>query len=88
MKLPETLVASRAAALLQALEPRLASGGTLTLDGGDVARVDTAGIQLLLYINRELARRGGSLRWSAASVTLTDAARLLGLEGALAFDAK
>ncbi|MEW9572787.1 lipid asymmetry maintenance protein MlaB [Rhodanobacter sp. Si-c] len=62
------------AELLEALQ-----GGGVTLDGSGVERVDTAALQLLVLLRRELDRRGGTLAWRGTSEALNDAAGLLGL---------
>jgi ABC-type transporter Mla MlaB component len=49
------------------------------LDGSRVERVDTAALQLLVLLRRELDGRGGTLAWQGASEALNDAAGLLGL---------
>ncbi|WP_370299420.1 lipid asymmetry maintenance protein MlaB [Abyssibacter sp.] len=58
----------------------------VTLDGEDVSRVDTPGLQLLAGFVMERARCGRETGWSAASVALLDGARLLGMEAMLALD--
>jgi len=52
---------------------------TIELDGREVERVDTAALQLLTLFKREVAARGGTLRWMGASDALDEAAGLLGL---------
>ena len=54
-------------------------GGAVVLDGGHVERVDTAALQLLVLLRRELDGRGGTLAWRGSSEALNDAAGLLGL---------
>lgn len=60
--------------LLGALE-----AGAIVLDGGQVERVDTAALQLLVLFRRELDARGGTLGWHGTSDALNEAAGLLGL---------
>lgn len=55
------------------------NAGAIVLDGGQVERVDTAALQLLVVFRRELDARGGTLAWHGASVALNEAAGLLGL---------
>ena len=62
------------AELLGALE-----AGAIVLDGGQVERVDTAALQLLVLLRRELDARGGTLGWHGTSDALSEAAGLLGL---------
>ncbi|GAB3789649.1 STAS domain-containing protein [Dyella agri] len=54
-------------------------GGSVALDGSQVERVDTAALQLLLLLRRELDKHGSTLAWRGASEALNDAAGLLGL---------
>jgi anti-anti-sigma regulatory factor len=53
--------------------------GAIVLDGGQVERVDTAALQLLVLFRRELDARGGTLGWRGTSDALNEAAGLLGL---------
>ena len=62
------------AELLRALDER-----AIVLDGEAVERIDTAALQLLALFRREVATRGGSVRWREPSGALHDAASLLGL---------
>ncbi len=60
--------------LLQAAEAQI-----VVLNGGEVERVDTAFLQLLMLFRRELETRGGSLKWHGVSEALAEGAALLGL---------
>ena len=54
---------------------RLAKHGALTLDLSDLDELDTAGVQLLLWLKRDLASRGSALvliRHSPAVVEVLD----------------
>jgi phospholipid transport system transporter-binding protein len=53
--------------------------GAIVLDGTQVERVDTAALQLLVLLRRELDAHGGTLRWHGTSDALNEAASLLGL---------
>ncbi len=57
----------------------VADAKVVVLNGGEVERVDTAFLQLLMLFRRELDGRGGSLSWGGASDVLTEGACLLGL---------
>ena len=61
----------------------LRSSSALILDGSDVAKVDTAGIQLLTLFFRDAADRKLEIRWHGASERLQLAARQLGLDDIL-----
>lgn len=62
------------AELLRALDER-----AIVLDGQAVERIDTAALQLLALFRREVATRGGAVRWFEPSEALHNAAGLLGL---------
>jgi len=74
---------SMAAELRGTLDMALGGEGPLTVDAGAVERVDTAGVQLLLALRQESARRGRPLQWRAASPALRETAARLGLANAL-----
>lgn len=78
LALPADCRIAASPALKDALLGRL-DEGTITLDGSQVERADTAALQLLLLFRRELAMRGGNLSWLGASAALLEAADLLGL---------
>ena len=56
---------------------------TCIIRAGNVTRMDAAGAQLLHALIGELADRGATVRWVAASHSLITAARTLGLEAQL-----
>lgn len=69
-------------ATLAVLQAELAAplgAGALVLDGQQVERIDTAVLQLLMLVRRELDTRGGTLAWRGTSNVLNEAASLLGL---------
>lgn len=53
------------------------------LDGGQVDRVDTAGLQVLLAFFQEAQNRGIEITWSESSDSLKAAARWAGLQDKL-----
>ena len=61
------------------------AAGALVLDGGAVARVDAAGLQLLCAA---VAAATGHVVWQRPSTVLRDAAALLGLTTALQLQAR
>lgn len=67
------------AALLEAQAPV-----ELALDG--VTEFDSAGVQLLLWLKRELSARGRSLHIPSVSAPVSDALLLLGLAGFIGYD--
>lgn len=67
------------AALKTQLLGALEQGAGVVLDASQVERVDTAALQLLVLLRRELQARGGALDWRGASEAFNEAAGLLGL---------
>lgn len=65
------------ARLLAAIE-----AGPVVIDGGSIERADSAGLQLLVSLERSLSSRGELLSYRAVSQPLLDAARILGLSAA------
>ena len=60
-----------------------ANGDPVIVDGGDVERVDTAGLQLLVALARRQQQAGRRLSWKAASPLLLKCGERLGLIEAL-----
>jgi ABC-type transporter Mla MlaB component len=73
--LPERLQVSQADALLGELKTAAVSSEALELDGSQVSKIDTAGLQLLVA----LTKTAPAWSWRAASPALVEAGRLLGL---------
>lgn len=57
--------------------------GPLCIDVGDLLAVDTAGVQLLVALRLDAARRGRELYFRGESPRLDQALDLLGLRGAV-----
>ena len=57
--------------------------GKVVLDGSEVQQADTAALQLLMLLQREMKARGGTLGWRGTSDALNNAAGLLGLSQTL-----
>ena len=72
--------------LQAALMPHLATEEPVVLDGDQVARVHTAGLQLLHAFIRDRAARGCETTIATPSPTLTQAARDLALAVSLGVD--
>jgi anti-anti-sigma regulatory factor len=70
---------SQAPALRERLLKALAVGGPVTLDGGDVAQVDTACLQVLSAFARDAATASQPVAWARISPALRDGAAMLGL---------
>lgn len=80
LKLPEDLRIQAAATLRDRLLVALDGTGALRLQGGDVARLDTAGLQLLVAAAAEAKCRGRELHLVAPAKSLKEGLRRLGLD--------
>lgn len=83
IKLGASLRIQDVAASHRLLERTLEAGTPVRIDLGELADVDTAGVQLLIAYGREAARRGIELRWSGETPVLLNALKLLGMNGSL-----
>jgi anti-anti-sigma regulatory factor len=83
LRLPERFTVETAAQVLEDIRARLAKGGKLTIDLSDVCTVDTAGLQLLAVVRRQLSLDGQECEIKSVSDALKDNARLLGVAGIL-----
>ena len=61
----------------------VSAGRPIQLDAREVARIDTAGLQLLVAFAMEARRRGLAFEWRGASDTVRQAVRLTNLSGVL-----
>jgi anti-anti-sigma factor len=59
---------------------------TISLNGGDIEKIDSAGLQLLVALKKEAEAAGVEMRWSAASGLLKRNANQLGLGAMLHLD--
>lgn len=57
--------------------------GNVLIEGGEVIRIDAAGLQAVVAAIVRFRTAGTLWRWHNLSPAFTDAAKLLGLEGAL-----
>lgn len=87
MQLGEDLGIEASADLKQRLADGLEQRGVLRLDGSQVRRVHTAGMQVLCALFRSRRAAGLDTELQGASEALRDAARLLGLSAQLGLDA-
>jgi phospholipid transport system transporter-binding protein len=71
---------SQAPALRERLLKALAARSPVTIDGGDVAQVDTAALQVLCAFTRDAAGQGLSVAWGGVSGVLRDGVAMLGLD--------
>lgn len=79
----ERLSIEQVEALLPQLEESLHASGGVILDGADVQYCDTAGLQLLLSLQKTLSQTGHAVQWSNTSDVLLETAGYLGLRAAL-----
>ncbi len=79
MELPENLAIANAEHLHEQLETLLQKHQDVSLNGANVARADTAGLQTLLAFITALKQHSDSLEWVSPSEPLREAADLLGL---------
>jgi ABC-type transporter Mla MlaB component len=63
------------------------SSKKVLVDGSQVERIDTAGVQLLVAFASGLSKAGKTLEWSGASDLLLRSCRRLGVDGLLALPA-
>jgi anti-anti-sigma regulatory factor len=83
LRLPATLGIAQLAELREQFAAALDSGRPLAIDGAAVEQLDGAALQLLLAFQRAAASAGRAPDWRKPSPRLSDAAALLGLDGAL-----
>ncbi|MFT5161971.1 MAG: ABC-type transporter Mla MlaB component [Alteromonadaceae bacterium] len=78
-KLPAQLIVNHVEELYQQLKLLLASGEDVVLDISDIEKADTAGLQLLCTIQKNLIETGQKITWSGSSIPLTDTAKMIGV---------
>lgn len=67
------------------LDSALQSESDVEIDGSNVERVDSAGIQLLLSFKNEFEKHSSQIQWLGASDSLRATAEQLGVESELRF---
>jgi len=73
------LTVANAAELHQKLQAALNDSSTLNLKADEVEKVDTAGLQLFVALNKEVTKLSGQVVWHQPSQALAQAAKTLGL---------
>ena len=81
--LESRLTIAQAADLHRTLVARMALGGPIVIDGGQVQEIDTAILQLLASLWRTAPGRGSPCSWEGASDELRRTAELIGVAEAL-----
>lgn len=84
LDLPANLTIATAEALHEKMEPLLIDDQDIAINGGEVERVDTAGLQLLLAFKNALVKRNMNFTWNTPSSHLVEAATQIGLQQLLA----
>ena len=79
----EALDISHAAALYARFEKSLQKSSIIELKAETIQKVDTAGLQLIVSIKKEVETLGGNIIWKKPSQQLLSAAQALGLSSAL-----
>ncbi len=88
IELPEEFCIAEAFEYFRLLLDRIDRGGDVSLDAASVARIDTAGIQALLVVQRALSEAGNRLRWHGVTPQLKESVALLGMTECLALTAE
>lgn len=79
----ERLSIERAEEMQPVLEKSLNDSMGIVLDGSAIQYCDTAGLQLVLSLQKTLSKTGHSVQWSAVSPVLLETAGYLGFTDAL-----
>lgn len=79
LSLGESLDISQATSLHGRMLRALEKSSTIELKADAVQKADTAGLQLLLSLKKEVTMQGGEIIWKKPSKNLLDSAQLLGL---------
>ncbi len=89
LELGEQLVISTVREFRAGWMEQIEEGATspVTLEGGAIKTIDTAGLQLVIALTRELSDNGVSWQWGEASESLKSSAEQLGLTAALSLPA-
>lgn len=81
VELPENLTISGVEKLHQELEVIAQQDKSVVIDASRVAKVDTAGVQLVCALVMDLAKHNLAYSWGEVSEVFRNASRILGLEG-------
>lgn len=77
--LDESLDITRINQLYEELNTLLSGADTITMNAGNVKRMDTAGLQLLCCWHLEAKKKGLDVTWINTQGVFTDSAKLLGV---------
>ncbi|MFT4925735.1 MAG: ABC-type transporter Mla MlaB component [Phenylobacterium sp.] len=79
-KLPAQLIINHVEDLYLELTKLLGSGESVVLDISDVQKADTAGLQLLCAVQKNLNDIGNNIAWQGQSSALRDTAKIIGVD--------
>ncbi|WP_198264856.1 STAS domain-containing protein [sulfur-oxidizing endosymbiont of Gigantopelta aegis] len=82
----DTLDITMAANYFEKLTDMLNQHKSIMLNGGDVDRIDGAGLQLLVAFFKAAESLHVTVKWQACSDILKNSAKISGLSGSLALD--
>jgi len=83
VKLESSCTLRESQAMHAALVTAVDGGEPFRVDGADVVRIDTAGLQLLVALAGQLRIEGRRLEWTGTSAELLAGSRRLGLQDVL-----
>ena len=78
--LPENLTIANAEALYNELDAHSSGSQDVILNAQEVARADTAGLQLLYLFQQTLQQHQASVLWQSPSTALLEASEQLGMK--------
>lgn len=79
IELPENLTIHYASSYLEQVKEQILSAGDVIFDGARIETVDTAGVQLLLVMLKDLSSKGIEHRFESPSKILIESVQGLGL---------
>ena len=79
LKLPAQLIINHVESLYVQLSDLMDSGEDIVLDIDEVEKADTAGLQLLCVVQKNLIETGHKIAWRGRSDPLVDTAKLIGV---------
>jgi len=83
IRLPSQFTIRNIEEAYQRCEQALSDSGVLRIDASEVSKIDTAGMQVLLALKKELATQHLALEWVAVNDVVKDAATMLGIRDLL-----
>lgn len=87
-KFPAELRARELDSIISSLNEHCKRDGTVQLDGSEIKKVDTAGMQTLVILAHHLRQEGRTFSWTATSPLLIESAHCLGASDILGLPAQ